>query len=133
MILANVRAEEKQMILSLARQQLFKPENIFFITDFTNTKEAEIEDMFADEFYLDLVRSSGIAVSEQAEIENGRIIEQVQQFTNTHFDSLKPAMHFMKDQHTLLQKVDGLTLSRFEDMFIKINQTAPLENGMVAL
>lgn len=132
-ILANVRAEEKQMILSLAKQQLFKPENIFFITDFTNTKEAEIEDMFADEFYLDLVRSSGIVVNEQAEIANGRIVAQVQQYTNANFDALKPALHFMKDQHTLLPKVDGLTLSRFEDMFIKINQTAPIKNTMVGV
>jgi energy-coupling factor transporter ATP-binding protein EcfA2 len=132
-ILANVRAEEKQTILSLARQQLFKPENIFFITDFTNTKEAEIEDMFADEFYLDLVRSSGISVNEQADIENGRIFEQVQQHTPKRFDSLKPAMHFMKDQHTLLPKIDGLTLSRFEDMFIRINQTAPVENSVVGV
>ena len=105
-ILANVRSEEKELILSLGRQHYFKPENIFFITDFTNTQEAEIEDMFADEFFLDLVRSSGISVESSAQTEDGRILELLEQHGGRDFDTLKPAMHFMTDQHMLLPKLD---------------------------
>jgi hypothetical protein len=129
-ILANVRAEEKDLILSLGRQRFFKPENIFFVTDFTKTKEADIEDMFADEFYIELLRSSGVLVPDQSLTENGRILEQVQR-TNKHFDSLKPAMQLMKDQHTLLPKLDDLTLNRFETMFTKINESAPIDQNLV--
>jgi energy-coupling factor transporter ATP-binding protein EcfA2 len=132
-ILANVRSEEKERIISLAKQQLFKPENIFFITDFTKTKEAELEDMFEDDFYLDLVRSSGINLAEEAQVAGGRIIKQVQQHTGARFDSIKPAMHLLNEQHTLLSKIDSLTLSRFEDMFIKINESAPMENSVVGV
>jgi predicted ATPase len=130
-ILANVRREEKELILSLARQQFFKPENIFFITDFTNTQEAEIEDMFADEFFLDLVRSSGFPVEGAAQTEDGRILELLEQDSSQHFNTLKPALHLMRDQHQLLPKLDGTTLNRFEDMFIKINESAPIDNNLV--
>ncbi|MEN8241479.1 MAG: AAA family ATPase [Chloroflexota bacterium] len=130
-ILANVRSEEKELILSLGRQQFFKPENIFFITDFTNTQEADIEDMFADEFFLELVRSAGIAVEGAAQPDDGRILELLEQHSTRHFDTLKPALHFMKDQHQLLPKLDVTTLDRFEDMFIKINESAPIDSNLV--
>jgi predicted ATPase len=129
-ILANVRAAEKDLIIDLGRQRFFKPENIFFVTDFTKTKEAEIEDMFADDFYIELLRSAGVNIADQNLVQNGRILEQLQRM-NKDFDSLKPAMQLMKDQQTLLPKIDSTTLNRFEEMFTRINESAPIDQNLV--
>ena len=128
-ILSNVREDEKTTILNFAQQQYLEPGKLFLVTDFTGSKEADLEDMFSEDFFLDLVRSSGIAVMDAEQLPQGnRILERIQMSGSGTFDPLKPALQLLKEQETLLPKIDVNTLNRFEELFNKINQVA-MVNG----
>lgn len=123
-LLTNVRANEKKTILDMAQQNMLEADKLILVTDFTGSREAEIEDMFQDNFYLELVRQSGFVVPNDQLPQGERILMRIQESNNQTIDPLKPALHLLKQQDTLLQQMDPQTLNRFEQLFTKINQAA---------
>lgn len=96
-----------------------------FFDEFTSLGKADIEDMFTKEEYLKIFNNAfneydNIEIS-QIEMNNSRIISQINTIINGEFNHYKPA-------YQLAQMGVGKnffseeTLTRFENMFNTINQ-----------
>ncbi|MEK6221679.1 MAG: ATP-binding protein, partial [Chloroflexota bacterium] len=121
-ILANVRESQKHTLLSFAQQNILESDKLFLITDFTGGKEGDLEDLMGEKFYLSLLRDSGLADINQADLPPGsRIIDRIEQHRGMSLDLFKPALHLLGKQNRLLAQINGSTLNRFEELFKKIN------------
>ena len=91
--------------------------------------EADIEDLFAEDFYVDLVNRSGAAAIEPFEIRGaGRIVHRIEMATGLGLDRYLPARLLLDRQadpasgRSRRSRMDGDTLDRFESLFSKINE-----------
>lgn len=83
---------------------------------------ADIEDLFAEDFYVDLVNRSGAASIEPFEIHGeGRIVRRIESAIGLGFDRYLPARLLLDGQADPLEGVDEETYDRFESLFLKIN------------
>jgi len=83
---------------------------------------ADIEDLFAEDFYVDLVNRSGAASIEPFEIHGeGRIVRRIEAATGLGLDRYLPARLLLDGQADPLEGVDEATYDRFESLFMKIN------------
>ena len=53
----DIQKKDKQSIENLYKKKLLSKNKVFTFADFTNTAEADIEDMFETDFYTSLVNS----------------------------------------------------------------------------
>ncbi|MGW5742402.1 ATP-dependent nuclease [Amycolatopsis sp. NPDC003861] len=104
------------------------------ISEFTQTGDADIEDIFDPAFYLDLVnrayaRELGGTTISLADInaKDPRIVRQVEQyFRNTgvaggRFSHLKPATTLLREQTALAPALGQATLAKAESLFVRLN------------
>ena len=83
---------------------------------------ADIEDLFAEDFYVDLVNRSGAASIEAFEIHGeGRIVRRIEAATGLGLDRYLPARLLLDTRVDPLEGVDEATYDRFESLFMKIN------------
>ena len=87
---------------------------------------ADLEDLFAEDFYVDLVNRSGAASIEPFEIQvegrgEGRIVRRIEAATGLGLDRYLPARLLLDGQADPLETVDEATYDRFESLFVKIN------------
>ncbi len=126
LILSNVKKMDKQEILTLAQERLLDPEKLLLMTDFTSSEEAELEDLFDPSFYLTLLRGAGIANLEFNQLPPGkRIVDRVSSVIGKNINKLEPALHLLKGNDEFLTNLNEPTLSRFENLFKKINSYLP--------
>ena len=82
----------------------------------------EIEDLFAENFFLDLVNRSGAASVEPFEVRGaGRIVRRIEAVTGIGLDRLLPARVLLDAEDDPLGRLDGPALDGFEALFIAIN------------
>ena|SRR5437773_8105760 len=56
--LLDLQKKDQQKIENLYKQKLLQQNHVLTFSDFTNMKEADIEDMFEPDFYLELVNGA---------------------------------------------------------------------------
>ena len=84
--------------------------------------EADLEDLFAEDFYLKLVNRSGAAAIERFEIHGGgRIVQRIENATGLGLDRYLPARLLLDQPADPLGGVDEGTSERFETLFRRIN------------
>ena len=128
-ILTNVKEGEKHDILTLAEQKLLDPEKLLLMTDFTSSSEAELEDMFEPAFYLSLLKKAGIANLNVNQLPPGiRIVDRVSKVIGKPIKKLEPALHLLQENNELLSNLNEPTLSRFENLFKKINSFLSMDH-----
>lgn len=120
-ILTNVIENKKHDILALAKKQSLDPDRLLLVTDFTATKEADLEDMFEPGFYLTLLRQAGFEIDDSQLPPGTRILDRVAQATGESINKMEPALQLLQSNGGLLINLPEQTLSRFEAMFAKIN------------
>ena len=82
----------------------------------------DIEDLFTEDFYVDLVNRSGAASIEPFEIHGeGRIVRRIETATGLGLDRYLPARLLLDGQADPLEDVDEETYDRFESLFLRIN------------
>lgn len=108
------------------------------ISEFTQTSDADIEDIFDPTFYLDLVNRAYAKdlgrtpiTSADLNTKDPRIVRQIE----THFRSkaiaggkfshLKPATTLLREQAALVPALGQAALSKAESLFIKLNGLLP--------
>ncbi len=129
-VLLNVYEPEIEMVNALIHRGYLEPQKLFPLINFTGGKEADLEDMFEPDFYLTLLRGSGIIDVQERDLPPGeRILGRVEQYLGKKFDHTKPATHLLQEQSYLLTGVDEATLDRFEQLFKKVNATMNKNNG----
>ena len=83
----------------------------------------EIEDLFAEDFYLDLVNRSGAASVEPFEVRGaGGIVRRIEAVTGIALDRFLPARALLDAEDDPLGRLDGPALDGFEALFVKINR-----------
>ena len=83
----------------------------------------EIEDLFAEDFYLGLVNRSGVAIVAPFEVRgSGSIVRRVEAATGLGLDRLLPARLLFGGEDDPLDGLDDPTRERFESLFAAINE-----------
>lgn len=94
------------------------------LSETAGTRDADVEDLFAADFYVELVNRSGAAVVEWFEVlGEGRIVERIRAATGAPYNRYLPARLLLESGAELLARVDGETLDRFETLFGRINDS----------
>ncbi len=120
--LVDIAGAGPQKIADLVKRGVIEQRRIIPVTEFTDTSEADLEDLFDDTFYLHLLRSSGTVSVKKADLKGGgRIIRQVEAAADGSFSHYKPARYFLQNQGDLLTKVGEEALERFVALFERVN------------
>ena len=83
----------------------------------------EIEDLFAEDFYLDLVNRSRAASVEPFEVRGaGGIVRRIEAVTGLGLDRFLPARVLLDAEDDPLGRLDGPALDGFEALFVEINK-----------
>ncbi|MFB9902861.1 ATP-dependent nuclease [Allokutzneria oryzae] len=107
------------------------------IREFTDTADADIEDLLERDFYLELVNRAYAGhltspITAAALNENDpRIVRQVETYFRAHdtsggkFSHYKPAALLLREQVSLIPALSDTTLNRAERLFTKLNNLLP--------
>jgi hypothetical protein len=121
-VVLDVAAGGNQKINDLVRRGVLKQSHLFPLTEITGTREADIEDLFEPDFYLNLVKESGVADLTAALLPNHpRIVMRIEQAMGGPYDHYQPAAYLLREQSLLLPEISDLTLNRFESLFQRVN------------
>jgi len=122
-VVMDVAGGGNQKLTNLVQRGLLEARRLVPLTDITHTNEADIEDLFAPEWYSKLLRASGVARIPKSELTSGRrIVKQVEAFLGGRYDHYQPASHLMRAPGTLLGDVDQATRDRFQELFTRLNK-----------
>jgi hypothetical protein len=107
------------------------------IREFTGTPDADIEDLFESDFYLQLVNlayakelTTPITAAD-LNPNDPRIVRQVEEYLCQHgiaggrFNHYRPAATLLRQQATLASQISTATLARAEQLFHRLNSLLP--------
>ena len=126
--------KKRWRIFRLSTKRLLKKKNVRTFAEFTGTKEADIEDMFAPEFYLGLVNAEFKDHLEKeltlADLADGsprivvrirKLVDETGVLAGVPFNHYRPARYFLENQGDLVNDVSSTALDRFEEAFRVLN------------
>jgi predicted ATP-dependent endonuclease of OLD family len=130
--LLDLQKKDQQKIENLHKQQLLRQSHVMTYADFTKTKEADIEDMFDSQFYVDLVNA---AYKDELQAPlvlinlppHPRIIVRIEEHLKVNpmksgiFNHFRPAAHLARHIDIWGGKLGKETLDRFEEAFVTLN------------
>jgi hypothetical protein len=132
--LIDIQEKDRQQIENLYKRKLLTKQNVLTFADFTGGKEADIEDMFEADFYLELVNGEykeslpkPLAVADLA-AKDPRILVRLQKHLEQQplqgetFNHFRPARYLSEHLKTLEGKISDATLERFEKAFVALNK-----------
>jgi len=130
--LIDLQKKDRGAIENLYKRNLLERRNVLTFANFTGTREADIEDMFDAQFYLDVVNAEYEAqLSKPIELKDlkphPRIVVRIAEYlasnplTAGSFSLHRSARCFAKNIETLSARIDKATLDRFEEAFKKLN------------
>ena len=132
-VLIDISSKDKQRIQNLQDNSMLKHNNLIQMSEITDTRNADIEDIFEPTFYLKLVNGAYAneltkEISMQSlSNQNPRIVKRIEDYfknnnsTRGHFNHYSPAVYFLKEQVDLLEELDDPTIERTNSLFEKIN------------
>ncbi len=134
--LIDIQKGDQQWIENLYKKKLLEKSHVHTYADYTGTNEADIEDMFGDALYLDLVNaefaaalSTKIAITDLKGDER-RLLVRLEEWLATHplsggavFNHYRPARHF--SEHVASLQIPTDALNRFEAAFKALNALLP--------
>lgn len=135
--LIDFQKKDQQTIENLFKRKLLKKNHVLTFATFTNTNEADVEDMFEPSFYLDLVNAeyassltanvtlaSLTSHAPRIVVRLGEYLKAQPMKNSANFSHYAPARRFAEDAK-LHANVTGTTLDRFEAAFKALNALLP--------
>lgn len=132
--LIDYQKKDAQTIENLFKRKLLKKKHVLTFADFTQTKEADIEDMFEQEVYLALVNAEyGAALAKpiaasDLDQKHPRVLVRLERYFDSHplkggleFSHYRPSRYFSENLGALKKRVSDETLGRFEAAFKAVN------------
>lgn len=130
--LLDLQKKDQQKVENLYKQQLLKQNHVLTFADFTGTKEADIEDMFDPQFYLNLVNAEYASqLPKPIELKDlgkhPRILVNIEEWLKTNpfksgsFNHYRPARYFVENVASVGPKLDKGALERFGSAFKALN------------
>jgi predicted ATPase len=121
-VLLEVATGGSQKVQDLVRRGVIEGNRLVPLTKYTGTTEADIEDLFDEQTYLDLVAASGAAKPTKSKLgKQPRVIKRIETAIGKEFSHYVPARYFLQNQGTLLPKLSPSELDRFEALFKDLN------------
>lgn len=129
-VLIDFQKRDRQKIENLYKKKLLKKNQIFTYADFVTSTEADIEDMFDVEFYLQLVNDTFEICLTASNLLAGppRIVKRIEQYLQDNplpngktFNHYQPASYFSTNIESLKSKLDEPQLDRFQKAFDALN------------
>lgn len=141
-VLMDVSAKDKQRIDNLKANALLGRSSLIQINEATGGNDADFEDIFDPDFYLELVSGAydlpkPITVKDLP-VGSPRIVKRVEEhfkangINGGHFNHYLPAEFLLREQSVLMGKVDTATLKRAEILFLRANGLLPGQPGVAS-
>jgi len=136
-VLIDISERDKQRIKNLKGNHFLGNKNLINIGEITGAKDADIEDLFEPQFYLNLVNGAyPKELSQKLTLksftnQNPRIVKRIEEYfklqaiSGGHFNHYLPAVFLLNEQSDLLKKIDVATIDRAAALFQKINVLLP--------
>ncbi len=129
--LIDYQLKDQQTIENLYKQKLLKKSKVLTFADFVEANEADIEDLFDPDFYLDLVNAEfGTSIqSSDLPPEIQRITIRLKKYLQDNplpdakFNHYRPARYLAENPGRLT--IPDSALERFEKAFIALNKLLP--------
>lgn len=134
--LIDFQVKDRQMVENLYKKKLLDRSHVLTFADFTKTREADIEDMFDENVYLQFVNAEFAAALAApltaADIagHSPRILVRLENRFSSHplgggakFNHYRPARRFSETPSSFL--LPTTTLDRFEAAFVALNALLP--------
>lgn len=132
--LIDIQKKDHQTIENLYKKKLLKRNQVLTFGDFTGQSESDIEDMFEEKFFLELVNEEyksdlqkPITIADlNASIPriNVRLEEYFKKTpmkNNAKYGHFRPARYFSEKAGTITKSISKRTLDRFEEAFKRLN------------
>ncbi|MDP9235345.1 MAG: ATP-binding protein, partial [Actinomycetota bacterium] len=124
--LVNPAAGASQTIEDLVARGVMEHERIIPISTFTQSKQAHLEDLFDEPFYLHLLRASGTASVSEVDLKAGpSVLARVQDALGAPFSRYRPAEYLLRNNEELLGRLSRDALGRFVALFERVNRVWP--------
>ena len=129
-VLIDSQRRDQQKIENLYKKKLLKKNQVLTYADFVTSIEADIEDMFDVEFYLQLVNDTFEICLTAGNLPAGppRIVKRIEQYMQDNplpngktFNHYRPALYFSMNIESLKSKLDEPQLDRFQKAFDALN------------
>ena len=129
-VLIDYQKKDRQVIENLYKRKLLNKKHVVTFADFVSRSEADIEDMFSPDFYIELVNGSygcSIAVGDLPK-SHPRILRRVEDYLEDNalpggasLNHYRPARYFSENIGTLAGTLDDAVLERFQQAFDTLN------------
>jgi hypothetical protein len=132
--LIDLQRKDQQNIENLYKRKLLKKQNVLTFADFTGSSEADIEDMFDVDFYLNLVNKEydadllGFIRPSMLGSTSPRIVLKLEDFfranppkSGARFNHYRPARYFAENSGKLASAIPSTAIDRFEAAFKALN------------
>ena len=130
-VLIDYQKKDRQSIENLHKRKLLARKNVFTYADYLEGEEADVEDMFAPEFYLNLVNGafgSGVVLRDLSD-RYPRIIRRLELHlansplpNGASFNHFRPARYFAERIGALAADLTEEELNRFGRAFNALNE-----------
>jgi hypothetical protein len=126
--LIDFQKASRQLIENIFKRKLLDKTHVLTFADFTGTKEADVEDMFGDDFYLDLVNAEYHTQLSTGDLNGGppRILVRLKTRLQAKplpngaaFDPYRPARRLSEKLSQI--PIPDTALDRFEAAFKQLN------------
>ena len=130
-VLIDYQKKDRQIIENLYKKGLLNKNSVFTYADYVEGTEADIEDMFDIEFYLNLVNAEFQTCVTTDNLPNcsPRIIKRLEQYFEEHplshgvsFNHYRPARYLSVNIDSLECKLAETQLDRFQKVFDDLNK-----------
>ena len=131
--LLDIQAQDQQSVAGLYKRKLLQKKHVLTYAEFTQTAEADVEDMFTRDFYLSLVNAEYAAQLKRPLAVNDlnahlprvlRAIDEVLQrepLKQGQFGHFRPARYFSEHLEDLAPNIASSTKERFAKAFEGLN------------
>lgn len=131
--LLDIQNKDRALIEDLYKKRLLKKKQVITYADFTGTNEADIEDMFERDFYVNLVNTEfskemKVPISISAlNVKEPRTLRAIEFYFQNNplkygsFGHYRPARYFAENASGIWSKVSDATKDRFEAAFKQLN------------
>ena len=122
-VLMDVATGGNQKVADLVRRGLLDASRLVPVTEFTGTREADIEDMFDRDWYLGVLEKSKVGKIAKTKVKDPeqRIVKLVELALGERFDHFQPAGFLLGAGNQMMSSIDEATIDRFEALFSRLN------------
>ncbi len=130
-VLIDFQKRGRQAIENLYQSRLLNQNQVMTFASITGSAEADIEDMFAPELYLDLVNREFESSFKLSDLSSNhpRVVYRLEEHLKKHqlpndvqFNHYRPARYFSEHVGSLESELDEATMDRFQQVFDSLNQ-----------